>query len=350
MIDWSTLQFAHLWPFGLLFVVCLLLYLHWRFDQRFWFPDIRLIKATRPVGGLFEVGAIGTGIGLLILLALILAKVSVVRIETVEQRARDFLIIVDTSRSMRHDTEVRRDDFDVNFERKVGAFASRVDDPQSIPFIARYELARESLLSFLQDRGAEDRVGLMYFNDDTHPVSALTSDISFVTQQLASMDQYVNWGTNIAAAMQSGLDLLSRYEDQNKRAVILLTDAETRFTAELEQQLARIAKEQLSFYLLWITTDEDQESDDAINSFLSQARAVGTVFAINDLSSDSLHSVFSDIGHMENYDYQETRRHSLDLSASFWRVSRVVFLLWLTLMLTLLHPPLKSREMTESYL
>lgn len=111
-----------------------------------------------------------------------------------------------------------------------------------------YELARESLLGFLADRRAEDRVGLIYFNDDAYTVAALTTNISFVIQQLAAMDDYVNWGTNIAVAMDTGLNLLDRYPDQNKRTLILLTDAETRFTEELEHQLARLA-----FYLLWLT-------------------------------------------------------------------------------------------------
>ena len=346
MLDWSTLRFAHSWPFILLLVVLVLLYLRWQLSRKFYFPDARLITSDEASPLSFESIVVCTSLGILALFTLVMAEPSVVQIKTLDQRARDFLIIVDTSRSMRHDTTVRRDSFETHFERKVGAFASLVEDPQAMPLVARYELARESLLNFLEDRGAEDRVGLIYFNDDAHPVSALTPNISFVTQQLASMDHYVNWGTDIAAAMESALNLLGRYEDQNKRAIILLTDAETRFTAELEQQLARVAKEGVSFYLLWITADAAQESNDAISSFLNRARAVGTVFAIADLSPDTLQEIFSDIGHMESYEYRETQRQSLDLTPMLWRTSRIAFLVWLMLMLTVFHPPASNHHLS----
>ncbi len=309
---------------------------------------MRLITATVPANGLFERAPVGLGAVLLILLTLVLAEPSVVRIETIDQRARDFLIVVDTSRSMRHDTEVSRDRFDLNFQRRVGAFATKVDDPRTMPYLARYELARESLLGFLADRSAEDRVGLIYFNDDAYAVAALTSNISFVVQQLAAMDDYVNWGTNIAVAMNTGLNLLDRYPDQNKRAVILLTDAQTRFTEELEHQLARLANDRLSFYLLWITRDENKNSEDAVSSFLNLARSVGTVFTINSLDSGSLQRAFSEIGRLEGYQYQENRRQTHDLSPPIWRAARIFFLLWLTLMATLFHPAVHKRKFEPS--
>ena len=305
---------------------------------------MRLITVTVPVRGLFERAPVALGVVLLILLTLVLAGPTLVRIEIVEQRARDFLIVVDTSRSMRHDTRVRRSEYDISFERRVGAFAARVDDPGTIPYIARYELARESLLGFLNDRRAEDRVGLIFFNDDAHAVSALTPNLSFVVEQLASMDDYVNWGTNIAVAMDTGLNLLDRYPDQNKRTVILLTDAETRFTAELEHQLARLASDSISFYMLWITADEDESSDDAITAFLDHAKSVGTVFTIKSLDSDSLQRAFSDIGRMEAYSYEEIRRQTHELSQPIWQAARLLFLLWLALMATLFHPPVRGQE------
>lgn len=346
--DWRTLQFAHHWPFAVLLVTFALLILRWWFDQRYSFPDIRLITTTHSTPGTIEAITVATGIVALTLFTLVLTEPSVVQIKKAEQRARDFLVVVDTSRSMRHDTAVRRDEFDTHFERKVGAFASMVEDPQMMPYVARYELARESLLGFLERRGAEDRVGLIYFNDDAHPVSALTPNISFVVEQLASMDQYVNWGTDIAAAMESALNLLDRYDDHNKRALILLTDAETRFTNDIEDQLERITKSGLSFYLLWISADELQGSDDAVRSFLARAGSVGTVFSINDLSSDSLQQIFTDIGQMESYQYQEQRRQTLQLAAPLWQASRVMFLFWFMAMVTIFHTPISAHRRPES--
>ena len=348
MIDWGTLQFARVWPFWLTLFVAVIFLLLWFLRDNTRFPDMRLITATLPANGVFERAPVVLGALLLALLTLVLAEPSVVRVDASDRRARDFLIIVDTSRSMRHDTQVRRDEFNVKFERRVGAFAARVDDPRTIPYIARYELARESLLGFLEARRAEDRVGLIYFNDDAHSVAAMTSNISFVVQQLAAMDDYVNWGTNIAVALDTGLNLLSRYPDQNKRSVILLTDAETRFTEELEHQLARLANESLSFYLLWITTDENEDSDEAVSSFLNLARSVGTVFTIKSLDSDNLQRAFSDVGRMEGYNYQEIRRQAHELSPPIWNVVRLLFLLWLTLLATLFHPIVHSRKIEVS--
>lgn len=342
MIDWDSLQLARMWPLWLALMAAMLLTLLWSHRRKTLFPDISLITATLPAKGLIDRVPVAAGAVVLFLLTLVLMQPSVVHVETIHQRARDFLILVDTSRSMRHDTSVRREDFELNFERRVGAFSTAVDDPQTIPHIARYELARESLLSFLSGRRAEDRVGLIYFNDDAHPVSALTSNIAFVVEQLASMDDYVNWGTNIAAAMDSGLNLLERYPDQNKRTVILLTDAETRYTKELEQQLARLANANLSFYLLWITTDENDVSNEEVASFLNLARSVGNVVTIQDLDTDNLQSALLDVGRMEGYSYQETRRQFVDLSPPILRIAQILLILWLPLMATIFHPSMSK--------
>jgi hypothetical protein len=244
---------------------------------------------------------------------------------------------------MRHDTSAERRDFELNFRRRVGAFAESVDDPNAIPYVARFELARESLFHFLSGRRAGDRVALIYFNDDSHPVSALTSNIGFVVQQLATMDDYVNWGTDIAAAMDSSLSLLERYPGDNKRTLILMTDAETRYTQDLEQQLARLANAGLSFYLLWITTDtEDLSTEDASN-FLQLARSVGSVLTIKDPDPDNMQAALAEISRLEGYRYEELRHQSIDLAQPILRIARIVLLLWLLLAATLFHPDMSKR-------
>ena len=124
MIDWSTLQVVRVWPLWLALVTAVLLFLLWFYRRTILFPDISLITATPPAKGLIDRAPFGVGAFLLLLLTLVMMEPSVVRVETIDQRARDYLILVDTSRSMRHDTQVRRDDFDLNFERRVGAFAA----------------------------------------------------------------------------------------------------------------------------------------------------------------------------------------------------------------------------------
>lgn len=347
MIDWESLQVVRFWPLALALVTAALLFALWFYRRKAIFPDIRLVTATRPAKGWIDRLPVAAGAALLLLLTLAIMEPSVVRVETIDQRARDFLILVDTSRSMRHDTKVRRGDFELNFERRIGAFATAVDDPNTIPYIARYELARESLLSFLSDRRAEDRVGLIYFNDDAHSVSALTSNITFIVDQLGSMDDYVNWGTDIATAMDSGLSLLDRFPDENKRTVILLTDAETRYTQELQQQLARLANANLSFYLLWITTDDSDDSNEDVASFLNLAQSVGNVVTIQDLDSENLQNALLDVSRMEGYGYEEVRRQFVDLSHPILQATRILLILWLTLMATVFHPSINRDAFEE---
>jgi len=281
---------------------------------------------------------------ILLLLMLTLMGPSLVRTVTVDQRARDYLVIVDTSRSMRHDANVSRDSVELRYERRAGTFSTNVDDPNSLPLLARYELARESLLSFLEQRKAQDRVGMIYFNDNVFTMSAPTANIDFVVEQLGSMDEYVNWGTDIALAMQSGLNLLERYPDQNKKAVILMTDAEAAYTKEVEEQLARIATMGISFYLLWITTDEKDMSNEEITAFLDYARTVGSVTTLETLDSRNLEDALRDIGMLEDYSYQEEKRQRLDLSQPFLDAARYLLLLWLLLVATIFHPGTTERN------
>ena len=342
MIDWQTLQFAQTWPVWLaLPTACVLLLLWYR--RRNVFPDLTLILRTRRGHGLTDRLLPVSGYAILTALIIVMMGPTVVLIERIEQRARDFVILVDTSRSMRHDTAAERRDFDLNFRRRVGAFAEKVSDPNAIPYIARYELARESLFRFLTSRRAGDRVALIYFNDDSHPVSALTSNIGFVMQQLATMDDYVNWGTNIAAAMDSSLSLLERYPGANKRALILITDAETRYTQDIEQQLARLANDGLAFYLLWITTDTEDLSTQDAHDFLELARSVGSVLTIKDPDPDNMRAALAEISRLEGYRYEELRHRTTDLAQPILQVARVVLLLWLLAAATIFRPTMSRR-------
>jgi Mg-chelatase subunit ChlD len=338
LIDWASLSFGHLWPLWLGCAAAVLLFALWYGHRRALFPDMTLIMKTVSFRGVMDRLPVILGGLVLLLLMAVLMEPSVVRIETVRQQARDFLVIVDTSRSMRHDTDVRRNSLTLNFRRRTGTFDTAVDDPGKLPYLARYELARESLLAFLERRHAQDRVALVYFNDDAYTMSAPTSNIRFVVQQLASMDDYVNYGTDIATAMESGLNLLERYPHQNKRTVILLTDAEARYTREVEQQLSRLASRDISFYLLWITTDEADMSDKEISSFLNYARTLGKVVTINDLSTRNLENAMLDISRQEGYMYEEVKRRRIDLSFPLLEITRLFLLVWLLLVATWFHP------------
>jgi Mg-chelatase subunit ChlD len=343
VIDWQTLRFAQAWPVWLaLPTVCIFLAL-WYKRQRSVFPDLNLILRARRGSGFTDRLLPLTGYALMAALIIVLMGPSVVLVERIEQRARDFVILVDTSRSMRHDTAAERRDFDLNFRRTVGAFAENVEDPNTMPYISRFELARESLFRFLTSRRAGDRVSLIYFNDDSHPVSALTSNIDFVVQQLATMDDYVNWGTNIATAMNSSLNLLERYPGANKRTLILITDAETRYTQDIEQQLTRLASADLSFYLLWITADNEDLSTEDAQNFLQLAGSVGSVLTIKDPDPDNMQEALAEISRLEGYRYEELRHRTVELAPPILEVTRIVLLLWLLAAATIFHPAINRQ-------
>lgn len=338
MIDWQSFRFEQTWPVWLALSTAGALLAVWFWGRRSVFPDLALITRPPRGGGLSDLLLPFTGYALLAALVLVMMGPSVVWIERVEKRARDFVILVDTSRSMRHDTAAERRDFELNFRRRVGAFAESVDDPNAMPYLARFELARESLFRFLSSRRAGDRVALIYFNDDSHPVSALTSNIGFVVQQLETMDSYVNWGTDIAAAMNSSLSLFERYPGNNKRTLILMTDAETRYTQDLEEQLARLANAGLSFYLLWITTDTEDLSTEDAGNFLQLSRSVGSVLTIKDPDPDNMRAALAEISRLEGYRYEELQHRTIDLAQPVLRVARIVLLLWLLAAATIFHP------------
>ena len=316
----------------------MVLFCIWYFHRKSQFPDIMLITNTVPYRGIVDRVPVLLGSIVLLLLLVTLMGPSVIRTVTVEQRARDFLIVLDTSRSMRHDANVRRDSIELRYKRRAGTFASNVDDPNTLPLLARFELARESLLSFLEQRRAQDRVGMIYFNDNVYTMSAPTANIDFVMEQLGALDEYVNWGTDIALGMNTGLDLLERYPEQNKKAVILMTDAEAAYTQEVEQQLARVASMGVSLYLLWITTDEKNMSNEEITKFLNYAKSVGTVITLETLDSRNLEDSLRDISMLEDYAYKEEKRQRMELSQPFLDIARYLLLLWLLLVATIYHP------------
>ncbi len=348
MIDWGTLETARSWPIAVALVAVLALAAVWRYRPGETFPDVLLLERARGRFAFAERLVPVIGVLLLILFAVAMTGPSVVRVDRVEQRARDFFVLVDTSRSMRHDTGVRRSSATLHFERRVGAFLEAVGDPDAMPYVARFELARESLYRFLADRDADDRVALVYFNDDVYPVSALTSDAAFLTEQLASMDDYVNWGTDIAAALGSAMRLLERYPGDNRRSVILLTDAETRFSEDLDEQFANLADAGLSLHLLWITVEDPELASNDARNFLQLAAEVGSVHTIRDPDAVNLADALDAIGLSESYGYQELRRQTIDLGTPILDIARVLLLAWLCLVTTIRHPLMRRQPFVEA--
>lgn len=305
------------------------------------FPDINLLKATAGPGSLLDRLPMQMGLLIAVLLLLSLMDITATRLVETERRARDFLVIVDTSRSMRENTALLRDQFPPTFERRADLYVGQSENPASIPNLGRYEVARESLLQFLDSRNEADRVGLIYFNSMVYLMSGFTSNFSFIREQLAAMDPYVTFGTNIRWSLEQALDLVERYPGRNRRAIILLTDAEARNTEYLQQQLDRLRRLQIAFYLLWITPDDANGQSLLASEFLKSVRAFGSVYTIDDVGEGYLDEALEEIAELEDYAYREASYEPINISDQILAVALWLLLLWV-LMLGTLWLPLKS--------
>lgn len=337
-MNWSGMQVGSWWPVLPGIIAALVLIVLWYRRKGLLFPDDSLLGETAVAGGMLDRIPAILGIIMLILLVMSLMDISTTRSIVVDKRARDFLVIVDTSRSMRENTSLLRDQFKTTFPRRAGLYSGQVDDPTTIPEIARYELARESLLTFTSSLNKEeDRVELIYFNSQVYLMSGFTSNFDFLHQQLGNMDPYVTYGTNIRWALEKGLDMLERYPSRNRQAVILITDAEARSTEHLQVQLDRLSKLDVSYYLLWITSDVGVISEQA-REFLRISRSLGSVFTIADLAQGNMDEALKEIGKLENYAYEEVRHERVDVSEFIFTLARWLMLLWILLLATLYHP------------
>jgi len=333
------IQVGEWWPLLLGITAVVVLVVIWYRRKGELFPDVRLLSDTASMGGMLDRLPLIMGIMVVSLLILTLMDISTSKSVTVSKRARDFLVIVDTSRSMRENTSLLRSEYPPSYPRRTGLFSGQVDDPTTIPELARYELAREGLLRFMSTlNDQEDRIQLIYFNSQVYLMSGFTTNFPFLRQQLENMDPYVTYGTNIRWALETGLDMLERYPSNNRRAVILLTDAEARSTQNLQEQLDRLSRTDVSFYLLWITSDIAGEVSAQAGEFLRNVRSIGSVFTIADLAEGGLDDAMRDIGKLENYAYDEIRYERIDLSEYVFSLARWLMLFWILLVGTLYHP------------
>ncbi len=338
-MDWSSISVGNWWPFVLGLIGLFVLILIWNRRKGNLFPDIKLLHDTAPANGVMDKLPIFMGVVIVILFMISMMDITTTRSSVVNKTARDFLVIVDTSRSMRENTKILRDNYPTTFPRLAGLYSGQVDDPTTIPELARYELSRESLLRFMGSLNPnEDRIQLTYFNSQVYLMSGFTTNFRFLRQQLEAMDPYVTYGTNIRWALEQGLNMLERYPSRNKQAVILLTDAEAKNTDDLQEQLYRLGQLDLSFYLLWITSDSTGEVSQQALEFLRNTRNIGTAFTIEDMDEANLENALEEIGKLESYAYEEFRHEQVDLSEFVFNITLWLLLLWILMLGTVYHP------------
>lgn len=334
----SAITVGTWWPIALTFLAMGLLLFAWFRMSGTLFPDLRVVRDSASAAGIADRLPLVLGSMICLLLPLSLMNISATRMIEVDRHARDFLVIVDTSRSMRENTALLRKDYQPVYPRKADLYVGQSDDPENIPNLGRYEVARTSLLQFLASRNEVDRIGLIYFNSMVYLMSGFTSNFDFVERQLAGMDPYVTFGTNMRWALQQALDLVERYPGRNRRAIILLTDAEARNTEDLQLQLARARKLDIAFYLLWIQPETGEAESPLATEFLRTVREFGSVFTIDEISEGFLDDAFGEISQLEDYAYREARHQRVDLSRIILSMSLWLTLLWVLCQGTLWTP------------
>ena len=326
------------WPLLLLVASFAVLEISWIRQRGTPFPDINLLKHTAKAGGIADRLPLVLGVLISALLLLSLMNISVTRLIELDRRARDFLVIVDTSRSMREDTALLRAQFPPTFARRADLYVGQSENPADIPNLGRYEVARESLLQFLASRSEVDRVGLTYFNSMVYLMSGFTSNFDFIEAQLEGMDSYVTFGTNMRWALEQALNLVERYPGQNRRAIILLTDAEARSTEFLQKQLDRLRRSDIAFYLLWITPNTEDGQSPLSAKFLSTVRLFGSVFTIDDVGEGYLDEALEEIAELEDYAYREARHEQINISEIVLKVAQWLLLVWTVMLGTFWLP------------
>ena len=326
------------WPLLLLIASFAVLEISWIRQRGTLFPDINLLKHTAKAGGIADRLPLVLGVLIIALLLLSLMNISATRLIELDRRARDFLVIVDTSRSMREDTALLRAQFPPTFARRADLYVGQSENPANIPNLGRYEVARESLLQFLASRSEVDRVGLIYFNSMVYLMSGFTSNFDFIEAQLEGMDSYVTFGTNLRWALEQALNLIERYPGQNRRAIILLTDAEARNTEFLQKQLDRLRRSDIAFYLLWITPNTEDGQSPLSTKFLSTVRLFGSVFTIDDVREGYLDEALEEIAELEDYAYREARHEQINISEIVLKVAQWLLLVWTVMLGTFWLP------------
>lgn len=347
VIDWSSLTLEEWWPLGLALLTLFYFIWQWRRSRGEIFPDIYLVISTSTRRSLVDHLAVITGAAVIVLLLAALATPSIQVSREVERTAREFMILLDSSGSMQADTRVARAGARLNYDRplKLGMIpvtGQRGErdagvDPDSVPYVARYEVARESIRRFLESRSLGDRVGLIYFNNIPFIVSIVTQNVAAIKEELKWLDDYVALGTLLHRGLDMAANILESSPSGLKQAVILISDAEISNFQQIKQELERLDHMNVSLHLLWLGEQEglDAESED----FLSQVESMGgNIVALSDLTTETLDAAFANINRLESYSYVETRRDPVNLSEMLLGAARWAVLLWIFLFLTIYHP------------
>jgi len=347
-IEWSTFSVGFWWP-GFLGIVTLLYFVwQWRRYHGEIFPDFTLISATASrASHAADKLAIVLGVIILTILVIVLSRPSILVSDVVERTEREFMILLDTSGSMQEATSVLREGAELNYarplqlglipitgrrgERGVGV------DSESVPYLARYEVARESIRRFLDERRFGDRVGIIYSNNIPFVVSVVTQNVAAIKEELRWLDDYVALGTLLYRGLEMATNLLESSPHGLKQALILISDAEVTGFTRIQEELDRIDELNVSLHLLWLGDDKGVGPE--ADRFLRYVESIGgNIFALADLTNETLDAAFAGIDQLESYSYTEEQRQQVNLSEILLSVVQWLVLIWILLVLTVYHP------------
>lgn len=347
-IEWSTFTLVYTWPLMLgALTLCFFIW-YWKSHRGSLFPDINLVSISRSkLSFLADHLSIILGSVIILLLIFVMTVPSVMVTRSVERNAREFMILLDSSGSMQAETSVIREGAELNYDRPLklgmipvtGERAERGTgvDPETVPYLARYEVARESIRRFLEGRRFGDRVGLVYFNNTPFVVSIVTQNVTAIREELKWLDDYVALGTLLHRGLEMAINILESSPSGLRQAMILISDAEVSNFERIKEQLERLDELNISLHLLWLGEKQglDAESED----FLAHVQGMGgNIVTLTDLTSETLDAAFEQIDRLESFAYTEDQTRQLDLTGPLLELVQWLVILWVLLALTIYHP------------
>ncbi|MFQ5898688.1 MAG: VWA domain-containing protein [Candidatus Methylomirabilia bacterium] len=146
-------------------------------------------------------------------------------VETERLQARDIILAIDLSGSMRADLEA--------------GGGTKID------------LAKEAAIRFLERRQG-DRVGLLVFGHETYGSWPLSSDLEVIREKIRALRPDLG-GTDLATPLDKALAHLQEIGQSKTKAIILVTDGEASFPAHRRQAIqTKLAAMGVHLYLLGI--------------------------------------------------------------------------------------------------
>lgn len=178
-----------------------------------------------------------TGLGIALLLVALARPQWGLAVETERFQARDILLVIDRSGSMRAGV--------------TGGGGPRID------------LARDAALRFVERRQG-DRVGLLVFGGETYGSWPLSRDLAVVRDKIRVAEPDLG-STDLAKPFAKALAHFAEFGQSETRVIILVTDGEAPIPADLRRKIqTELAARAIHVYLLGIDLQDSADVVDLV--------------------------------------------------------------------------------------